>query len=243
MTVVYPEVARLGTILSVWAHPDDESWVAAGIMMAARANGQRVVCVTATRGEQGVQDPQRWPQAELADIREKEMQACLKILDITEHHWLNYHDGECAQIPMTAAVAKLDALIAAVQPDTILTFGPDGLTGHDDHKAISAWVGQAVQKLPLAERPTIYHHAASLEWYEDLGKEWDAQFNIFFNIDTPRLVPLEQMDLCYELSEELITRKLEALRVQPSQTEGMFTGIPQDELHETAARETFTLAR
>jgi LmbE family N-acetylglucosaminyl deacetylase len=37
-----------GTILSIWAHPDDETYLAGGVMAAASANGQRVVCVTAT---------------------------------------------------------------------------------------------------------------------------------------------------------------------------------------------------
>ena len=35
-------VAELGTILSIWAHPDDESYLAAGVMAAAR--GQRPAC-------------------------------------------------------------------------------------------------------------------------------------------------------------------------------------------------------
>lgn len=243
MKVIYPEVVKLGTILSVWAHPDDESWSAAGIMMAARANGQRVVCVTATKGEQGVQDEERWPQAELAHIREKEMEDSLKVLGISEHHWLNYHDGECAHIPLTSAVTKLDEIIKEVQPDSILTFGPDGMTGHDDHKAVSRWVDQAVSKLSSASQPTVYQVAVPAEWYEELGKDWDEEYDIFFNIDHPQVIPKAQIDLYYELPEELITQKLESLRVQPSQTGGMFTGIPQDELHETASHEAFMRAK
>src|SRR4249919_2707816 len=53
-----------GTILSVWAHPDDETYLAAGLMAAAVQAGQRVVCVTATRGELGSTDPDRWPPGE-----------------------------------------------------------------------------------------------------------------------------------------------------------------------------------
>ena len=49
----------LGTILGVWAHPDDEGYLSAGIMAQAMRNGQRVVCVTATRGEAA--DPEQWP--------------------------------------------------------------------------------------------------------------------------------------------------------------------------------------
>ena len=51
----------LGTILGVWAHPDDETWLSAVHMMRAVRAGDRVVCVTATRGELGSTDPERWP--------------------------------------------------------------------------------------------------------------------------------------------------------------------------------------
>ncbi|MGH3589327.1 MAG: PIG-L deacetylase family protein, partial [Pseudonocardia sp.] len=43
----------LGTILGVWAHPDDETYLCGGLMARAARSGDRVVCVTATRGEQG----------------------------------------------------------------------------------------------------------------------------------------------------------------------------------------------
>jgi hypothetical protein len=43
----------LGTVLGIWAHPDDEAFLSAGLMAAARDVGQRVVCVTATLGEHG----------------------------------------------------------------------------------------------------------------------------------------------------------------------------------------------
>ena len=45
---------ELGNILGVWAHPDDEAYLTAGIMARAVRNGSRVVCVTAT-GSQDLQ--------------------------------------------------------------------------------------------------------------------------------------------------------------------------------------------
>ena len=46
-------VADLGDIVTVWAHPDDESYLAAGLMAMAVDAGSRVTCVTATAGERG----------------------------------------------------------------------------------------------------------------------------------------------------------------------------------------------
>ena len=50
------DAARLGTLLGIWAHPDDEAFLSAGLMAAARDAGHRVVCVTATLGERGTDD-------------------------------------------------------------------------------------------------------------------------------------------------------------------------------------------
>ena len=97
-----------GTILSVWAHPDDETYLAAGLMAAAVQAGQRVVCVTATRGELGSTDPDRWPPGEaLAAVRTLEMERALAFFGVTEHHWLDYPDGGCADVDEGEAVARL----------------------------------------------------------------------------------------------------------------------------------------
>jgi LmbE family N-acetylglucosaminyl deacetylase len=53
-----PEVGPVGfgTVPGVWAHPDDETHPSAGSMVRAVRDGPRVVCVTATRGEDGSMD-------------------------------------------------------------------------------------------------------------------------------------------------------------------------------------------
>src|SRR5688572_14761308 len=118
-------VAGLGTILGVWAHPDDEAYLSGGVMALARDSGSRVVCVTATRGELGTPDPQTWPPHRLAAERTDELARCLEILGVTEHHWLGYRDGECAQAGASDAVERLCELIEEIRPNTVLTFGPD----------------------------------------------------------------------------------------------------------------------
>ena len=77
------DVAELGTVLGVWAHPDDEAYLSAGLMALARDNGQRVVCVTATRGELGTPDPAAWPPDRLAAERTRELACSLAILGVT----------------------------------------------------------------------------------------------------------------------------------------------------------------
>jgi len=64
------DTAALGTILGIWAHPDDDIFLSAGLMATAVRNGQRVVDVTATRGEGGSMDEDRWPPETMGEVRE-----------------------------------------------------------------------------------------------------------------------------------------------------------------------------
>ena len=138
--------AELGTVVGVWGHPDDEAYLSGGIMAAASDAGQRVVCVTATRGEAGFPDDDRRSLDERMALREKELRVCLDILGVTEHRWMGYRDGGCDQVALDEPVQTLCDLFAEVQPDTILTFGTDGGTGHVDHIAVSRWTTLAFRR-------------------------------------------------------------------------------------------------
>ncbi len=134
---------RLGTVLGVWAHPDDEAYLSAGLMATARRLGHRVAVVTATAGEHGTDDPVRWPPSRLAARRRGELAASLAALGVHEHYWLGCPDGGCEDVPDDRVVDALGAVVAAVRPDTIVTFGPEGMTGHPDHRQVSAWATAA----------------------------------------------------------------------------------------------------
>lgn len=131
------------SVLGVWAHPDDEAYLSAGLMLRAVRAGGRVVCRHATRGEHGTADPHTWPPARLAARRAAELSSSLRLLGVGDHGFLGYEDGTCARVPLAEAVPPLVELIAAVQPDYVVTFGPDGITGHPDHVAVSRWVTAA----------------------------------------------------------------------------------------------------
>ena len=240
--IVKPDdIRQLGTILSVWAHPDDESFLAAGILRTAVKNGQQVVCVTATRGEAGSQDEQKWPAANLANIRTNELADALKILGIKQHYWLDYPDGGCCDMPPSQAVNKLVEIIRNLQPDSILTFGPDGITGHDDHRTVSEWVSAAARasKQPLA----IYHAVHTPEQYSHHLQQMDKELNIFFNIAEPPLVQPKDCDIHFELTPAICRYKNDALAAQPSQTEVMIKLFGRQFLEDSLATEAFVLAK
>ena len=104
------DVSELGTVLGVWGHPDDEAYLSAGIMAKAVDAGQRVVCVTATRGELGFPDDDPRSLEERAALREAELDACFEILGVSEHRWLDYADGACKDVDVEEAVGSIVAL-------------------------------------------------------------------------------------------------------------------------------------
>ena len=79
--------------------------------------GARVVCVTATRGELGSPDEERWPTGPpLAAVRTAEMEPALAVLGVTEHHWLDYPDGGCADVDQDQAVRRVTPSWKACSP-------------------------------------------------------------------------------------------------------------------------------
>jgi LmbE family N-acetylglucosaminyl deacetylase len=201
-----------GTLLGVWAHPDDEAYLSAGLMAAARRRGDRVVVVTATAGERGTSDPGRWPPQRLGQHRERELRASLRLLDVHELHLLGHPDGGCSRLDDAARVAEI---MAEVQPDTIVTFGPDGMTGHPDHRAVSRWTTDAWLAVGRSARL----------WYATLTPAFHAAWGalnehvgLWADVDRPPCT--EEIDLAHavHLDGRLLDLKDAALRAHASQT-------------------------
>ncbi len=230
------DISRLGTILGIWAHPDDETMGSGGIMALATDNGQKVACVTATKGEAGVQDESRWPAATLAAVREQEMTTGLGILGVSEHHWLDYPDGGCADIDEAEAVDRLQQLIEQYKPDTIITFPPDGITGHPDHQAVSRWALAASKR--ISPSPDVYYTVITDEAHDSHVRELDTLFNIFFAIDEPVLVPAAACDINLTLPEAIVQRKLQVMAAMPSQYAGWMDDSLSSILSNMLAQET-----
>ncbi len=231
---------QLGTILSVWGHPDDETYCAGAVTAAAVRNGQRIICVTATRGEKGVQDAKKWPSAKLGEIRSRELEAALRVLGVIEHYWLNYQDGTCDKVPHDEVARFLTSLIEHCNVDSILTFGPDGLTGHPDHKAVSGWVDVAVHS--SSRKPAIYHVAQPRAAYKKYLKKADKELNIFFAAEKPTLVDAADCAIYFKPEAYCIERKYRALRAMPSQTDSLLRVIRPEDFAGALGTEAFVKA-
>lgn len=236
-TIRTPEdAARLGTVLGLWAHPDDEAYLSAGLMALARQAGNRVVCLTATRGERGTPDPDRWPADRLARHREHELRASLAVLGVEEHHWLPYADGACEDVPLTQAVDRVLAVWQAVRPDTVVTFGPDGVTGHPDHRALWRW---ATAAWGATGRRAQLLCATTTERFVDEHADLHDRFRVFLDDELPVRTRETDLAVAVEPDDVVLDQKLAALRAQASQTWGLVDAFGEDRYRGWFGRETF----
>jgi LmbE family N-acetylglucosaminyl deacetylase len=224
---------NLGTTLGVWAHPDDDIYLSSGLMAA-----NRVVDVTATRGEGGSMDEERWPPEGMAAIRTDELLRSLDVLGVKEHRFLEGFVDLDMDAPLGDGTDQVREIIADVQPDSVLTFGPEGMTGHHGHQDVSRWVTAAFRDAaPAGAR--LYHATYPPEWAD----RWVARLAPFeiFRPGTPPIVPRDGIAIILELPPDLLDLKLEAIKCHESQIEGLLHVFGDDGFRAFMSAEYFRL--
>lgn len=130
---------RAKRMLVILAHPDDESFAVGGTLAKYAHQDVQVIMLCATRGEAGISGVK--PE-EAGDIRMRELRQAAEYLGI-EVYFLGYQDGELANTNQAMLLETIACWIDLVQPQVILTFGSEGVSGHSDHVTISQIVTQA----------------------------------------------------------------------------------------------------
>lgn len=137
-------------LLAVHAHPDDEASKGAGTVARYSREGVRCVLVTCTGGEAGdILNPAADTsevRADLAAVRQAELQESVRILGYSTLHLLGYHDSgmpgtehnerpdNFANADLDEATGRLVEIIRAERPQVVLTYGEDhSRYPHPDH--------------------------------------------------------------------------------------------------------------
>ena len=189
--------------------------------------------LTATRGEAGEAGETTPRAVPLSQVRTAELEAALGVLGVTEHHWLDHPDGGCADVDPEPAVRQIVALLDVVGPDTVITFGPDGYTGHPDHRAVSRWTEFALAR--HGGRPRLLHAVAR---DEVVDPALDEDFGVF-ELGRPRVCPDDELAILLALDGVLLDRKVEALLQQVSQTGGLVEAVGLERFRAWVAVESF----
>lgn len=175
-------MAKTQKILSVLAHPDDESFGMGGTLAHYARKGVRVQLICATKGEAGEVDEEYLEGfSSIASRRESELLCAAEHLGLERVHFMGYRDSgmEGSQdnqhpdafinAPLEKVTAEVVAYIREFKPDLILTFDPVGGYHHPDHIHI--------QRAAVA----AFHAAGDPDQFPELGEPFQPE-KLYYHI-------------------------------------------------------------
>jgi LmbE family N-acetylglucosaminyl deacetylase len=129
------------TLVAVFAHADDEG-AAAPILARYAREGVRTYLIIATDGAEGGMHTTIPRGPELARARTEEARCAADALGARPPILLGFPDGKLGDYvtdPMLLyrLTERIAAELKQLHPDAVLTWGPDGGTGHPDHRLVS----------------------------------------------------------------------------------------------------------
>lgn len=155
-------------LLAVFAHPDDEI-LCAGVLREAARHGIAVRAVYVTSGDAGQDRSGRsLAGTSLRVERERELATAWARLGLPRPGLLRYPDGQVWQ-HRAQIQADLSKIFEEYRPRWVLAFGPDGVTGHQDHVASGVMAAEVFDRTGIGEE--LWCFAVSAERTRELAAE------------------------------------------------------------------------
>lgn len=149
------------TILGIFAHPDDENMIGPVLAKYARL-GHTVQIIIATNGKYFTISKDIPLGDSLGILRQQETICACEKLDINPPIFLGIDrlDTKNGVRPYLngrkKAMVELKKYIQEIQPDVLITFGPDGEYGHSEHIVTGAMVTELLLKEGWVEKYPLY---------------------------------------------------------------------------------------
>ena len=160
------------------AHPDDETYSTFGSVAKHAADPEfRLTVLHATDGAAGDVAPGvDVGEAGLGALRRDEDHRAWRAVGRIPHRhdWLGLPDGHVEKVPRDELTALVADFLDEERPDVVITFGPDGLTGHPDHIAIGAATDVAFHAVRRDGGAGLRRllHCAIPRWWFDRHQAW-----------------------------------------------------------------------
>jgi LmbE family N-acetylglucosaminyl deacetylase len=224
-------------LLACFAHPDDEAFLASGILAVCTARGVAVRLLCATFGEEGdICTPSLATRETLGQIRAQELHQSCRVLGIQEQPIMlgyrdsgwgdspaQYHPHALVQARAEEVIERLVGEIRSFRPHVVVTFEPNGVSGHKDHKAMCQYTTAAFQQAsdPTAftaqlqhglcpYRPQRLFYVARLQGYRMTRALKLRQVGMDVPLPAPELqqqgVPLEDIHLTLDVTSQVGTK-------------------------------------
>jgi LmbE family N-acetylglucosaminyl deacetylase len=138
-------------LVGVFAHPDDDAYVLGGTLLLHRGRVEPTM-VFATSGEAGPIAAGTATRSTLGAVREREQRAFLAAVGYpdADARFLRHPDYRLPQVPPGRLVGEVEAVLAEVRPQVVVSFGPDGLTSHHDHVRAGEAAAEAFRRARAA---------------------------------------------------------------------------------------------
>jgi LmbE family N-acetylglucosaminyl deacetylase len=162
-----------GTLVAVFAHPDDEVPVGPVLARYAR-DGAQVYLVVATDGAQGGANTAIPRGPELARVRNEELQCAANALGARQPILLGFPDGGLGDYTaepgrLVRLTQRLHAELQRLRPDALIVWGPDGGPPHPDHKLVSNVVTQLVRAGAPGVTTRLFYSYIPIEGFRALN--------------------------------------------------------------------------
>lgn len=227
-------------ILSVLAHPDDESFGMGGTLALYAQKGVEVHLICATRGEAGEVGPEYLRNYEsIGALREAELRCAAGHLGLSGVYFLDYRDSgmdgtpenkhpeALVQAPIEEVAKKIAKYIRELKPQVILTFDPIGGYRHPDHIAIHKATVEAfhlsadpdfINNFPPYQPQKLYFHTISkrfirltIRFLKLLGKD-PSRWGKNNDIDLTSLA-VEDFPVHAEIQYRLVEKRKDAASI------------------------------
>jgi len=221
-------------LLGVWAHPDDEAYLSSGLMADVVERGGEVTVVVMTDGELGFGDDDPRTVRGRSLLRRAEMREAMATIGVSDVRFIGVPDGFVVRMETESLVAPLVEIMTEIQPDLTATFGPEGITGHDDHIATghvvtAAWLDHGGGALVYAT-----HSSEFLEEWRTMHDELGIWMT-----GEPDGCDAVDLEFVVSLSHAALDRKRAVLACHGSQTAGLAAAMGEDQYRGWIAREFF----
>ncbi len=120
-----------------------------------------------------------------------------------------------------------------MRPDTVLTFPPDGQTGHPDHMTVHRWVVEAVRRTGIG---TLHVVANTQDWLED---HLPLFVRLGAVVGEPPVAWTGPLSVDLRLEGRWLDLKHSALRAQESQTSALRAAVGEEAYRAVVATERF----
>ena len=131
-------------------------------------------------------------------------------------------------------MASIASVLHEVRPDLVVTFGPDGITGHEDH--IANW-RLATQAWLYSGQGALWYAAKTQSWLDD-WRELHDEFDVWMT-DEPKGVADNDVERIVDLDQQELDRKRGVLAHHASQTVGLAAAFGEDRYLEWISQEAF----